>query len=120
MEHRHRAVELRLDRWITGNREAYFTEFSRVACGMLMLVLSNGWRNESHAARKSDCRDQQKRPHEQIYYAFAQTSDPFLTRHRSAYGVASEDQKKRACLSQIVATGHTRGKIVFLFSLPIA
>src|ERR1700680_4417614 len=37
MEHRHRAVELRLHRWVTGDREIYLTESSRIACGMLVL-----------------------------------------------------------------------------------
>src|SRR5262249_39615491 len=63
MEHRDRAVELQLNRWIAGNREIYFTEFSHVACGMLMLMLSNGSSNESRIAQKSDCRDDGKAPH---------------------------------------------------------
>src|SRR5215469_18649829 len=70
MEHRHRAVELHLDRWITGNREIYSAEFSHVACGMLMLMLSDGWRNESRSAGKSNYRDQGKRPHGQILPRF--------------------------------------------------
>ena len=63
MEHRDRAVELRLDRWIAGNREIYFTELSDRAGRMLMLMLSNGSSNESRIAQKSDCRDEGKGPH---------------------------------------------------------
>src|ERR1700726_660482 len=37
MEHCHRAVELRPHRWVTGDREIYLTESSRIACGMLVL-----------------------------------------------------------------------------------
>src|SRR5262245_34830855 len=69
MEHRHRAVKLRLNRWVTRDREIYFTELSDVTCRMfmlilmLMLMLSNGWRDECCAARKSSRRDEGKRSH---------------------------------------------------------
>src|SRR5215467_2555704 len=63
MKHCDRVVKLRLHQRITGNREVDFTKFSHVACGVLMLMLSNGWRNESRAARKSNYRDEGKWPH---------------------------------------------------------
>src|SRR5262249_33664653 len=63
MEHRDRTVELRLNRWITRNRKIYLTEFSRVAGRMFMLMLSNGWRDECRAKRKSNCGDEGKRSH---------------------------------------------------------
>ena len=47
MEHGDGTVELRLDRWVAGNRKIHFAEFSRVACGMLMLGKS--WCDECRA-----------------------------------------------------------------------
>jgi hypothetical protein len=47
MEHRHRAAELRLNRWFAGNGEAHLAEFARIACGMLML--GNRWWHECGA-----------------------------------------------------------------------
>jgi hypothetical protein len=41
MEHRHRAAELRLNRWFAGNGETHLAEFARIACGMFML--GNRW-----------------------------------------------------------------------------
>src|SRR5215470_3508163 len=44
MEHRHRAAELRLNRWVAGNLETHLAKFSWVTCGVL--VLGNNWCNE--------------------------------------------------------------------------
>ena len=67
MKHRHSAVELPLNRRIAGNREIYFTEFSDIAGGMLMLMLSNGSSNENCIAQKSDCRYEGKGPHNRSF-----------------------------------------------------
>src|SRR5262249_7726992 len=64
MEHRHRAIELRLKRRITRSREIYFTKLSDVTGRMFMLMLSNGWRDE--CPRKSNYRDEGKRSHEKV------------------------------------------------------
>jgi len=50
VEHRHRAVELRLDRWVAGNRKIHFTEFAHVTRGMFMFMLTNSWSNKERAA----------------------------------------------------------------------
>jgi len=63
MEHRDPAVELRLDRWITGNRETYFTELSDVTCGMLIFVLSKSTRGKNRAAGNYHRQGQDDSPH---------------------------------------------------------
>jgi hypothetical protein len=48
MEHRHRAIELRLDQWFAGNGKIHFTEFTRVT--RFMFMLSNRWPNKERDA----------------------------------------------------------------------
>jgi hypothetical protein len=79
MEHRDRGVELWLDRWATGNWEIYFTEFSNLTYRMFMLMLSNGWADKSRAARKSKCRDEQKRSHEKVLLRLRANFRAFFT-----------------------------------------
>src|SRR5262249_49412122 len=64
MEHRHRAIELRLKRRIIRSREIYFTKLSDVTRRMFMLMLSNGRRDECPG--KSNYRDEGKRSHEKV------------------------------------------------------
>jgi hypothetical protein len=49
MQHRYSAAELRLDRWLAGNRESHLAESSRVTGRMLMLMLGNDWGRECGA-----------------------------------------------------------------------
>jgi hypothetical protein len=79
MEHRHRVIELRLKRWITRNREIYFTKLSDVTCRMFMLMLSSGRRDECRAARESNYGDEGKRSHEEVLPCFRVNFRAFLT-----------------------------------------
>jgi hypothetical protein len=50
MEHRDRAVELRPDRCVAGNRKIHFAKFAYVTRRMFMFMLSNDWPNKERAA----------------------------------------------------------------------
>jgi hypothetical protein len=49
MEHRYGTAELRLNGWIARHWETNVSQFPRVAGGMLVFVLGNGWCHQSGA-----------------------------------------------------------------------